>query len=407
MASSVGFLDRFLLPTTTTPAPDLLQRGQIEELIALAVSERQATFTMADALAMPPVARAVDLIASLGSSFGLIEYTGGTASSEQPRIVRRPDPFRTRQEYLSMLLLDIVTEGESYVLTGSRREGYPEYAMVIPHDEVEVEPDRRQFLPTYAWRGRRLILGQDILHLAINRRAGELHGHSVLRAALPYLATIDAAEAYAAASFGSGGVPQTVLEVVNKMTEDEAKKLKLAWATSRASSTITGEPAVISGGIKATFPGVNPQDMQLQAARSYGATTVARLLGIPAPLLHVETSGATITYTNELAAIDSFVKATLAPRYLAVIEQAMADLVPRTKTVRFNFNELLRADIATRATVYQTLIAAGVMTTEEARLSEGYPPAPPPINRFTQYEPTPALESDSSVIPASEVPARA
>lgn len=360
-----------LLPSWT-PAHVHEDRGPVSEAIAAAISERQASFTMRDALAMPPVARAVDLITSIGSTFPLTEYTDGRASADQPRVVRRPDPFTSRQEWSEQALHSLIEHGETLWLLGSLDDrGYPRWARVLPPDEVRVWWDERQVERLYEYKGRRLVHGVDIRHVAINRRAGELRGRSVLREALPYLATIDAAEAYAASTFGSNGIPLTVLESPDaELTKDEADRLKAQWSKSRQDHP--HDPAVTSGGVKASFPGISPQNMQMQESRAYGATIVARLLGIPAPLLHVETSGATTVYTNEEASIDALVKGTIVPRYLHPIESGFGDLVPRTKSVRFDVNELLRSDIKTRFEVYTIAKELGVLDEDRISAMEGY-----------------------------------
>lgn len=103
-----------------------------------------------------------------------------------------------------------------------------------------------------------------------------------------------------------------------------------------------------------------------------GAAVVARILGIPAALLHVETSGATITYTNPAGALEELVKSTIVPLYLTPVEQAWSELVPPTMAVRFELGDLQRADIAGRFAIYQQGIASGIMTAEEARAYEGW-----------------------------------
>jgi HK97 family phage portal protein len=371
----------------------------LELALAAAIRERADSFSLADALALPPVARAVDLIVTIGATFAPVEYLGGQASPDQPRLLRQPDPFATRYEWLTQVLLDLVQDAESFWLLGESLEGYPSHAVVLPHDEVIVEWDSRRFGRIYSWRGRRLIHGQDILHVAINRRRNELHGRSILRAALRYLGAVSAAEDFAIAAFGSGGIPTTVLRVAGAMTAPEAKLLREEWTAQRREAAATGSPAVISAGVEAIFPDLDPQTMQLQEARSYGATVVARLLGIPGPMLLAETSGATVTYQNVDAIASLLVKTTILPKYLAPVEAALSVLVPRTKAVRFSLAELTRADLATRFSVYAQAIAAGVLTAEEARAMEGWGTGPAAAD--TAYLPVPSLTTGSSV----EVPA--
>jgi phage portal protein BeeE len=153
------------------------------------------------------------------------------------------------------------------------------------------------------------------------------------------------------------------------------------------------------------FPGVDPQHAQLQEARSYGATVAATIFGIPASLLHVQTSGATITYTNPAGALEEVVKTTVAPRYLVPIERAWSRLVPSTQSVRFDLADMQRADIGARATIYQALIPLGVMVPEEARANEGWGPLPDGTpDSSHQFDPTP---DDVPVAIPAEVPAHA
>jgi HK97 family phage portal protein len=376
------------------------QRGSLEDSIAAAIAARASTFSLAEALALPAIGRAVELLTSLGAGFAALEYTAGVASEYQPRIIRRPDPFRSRQEWQAQVLWELVTEGEAFLRLGSWLEGYPGHAIVLPHDEVQVSWDDRRFLPTYSWRGEELVHGRDIYHVAINRRAGQLHGSSVLRRSLHYLGILAAAEEFAASSFGSGGVPSTVLKVATKMTKAEAQALRTQWAESRRDATLGGEPAVAGYGIDPIFPDVDPQRMQLTEARSQGATTVARMMGVPGPLLLAETSGSSVNYSNVDAIADQVVKLTILPLYLAPVESALSDLVPRTKAVRYALSELTRADVSTRFAVYAQAITSGILTAPEARAFEGWPAAGPAAAQL--YEPVPSLAQDGSLV---EVPA--
>ncbi len=390
----MSFLDE--LRQALNPSPDLvrtdaprapaLARGAIEDLIYSAQQQRLTDFGMEQALAMPAMARATQLITTMASSFHLVAYLDGTTAPEQPRFVQRPNPYQSRQEFVSQTCWAMLEFGEYFWRVGSKdSQGFPSFAMVLDNDEVELDWDQRRFQPVAKWRGKPIEYGTELIHGALGKRAGELHGRSVIRGALDELAVVDAAEAYAAESFGSQGIPTTVLKTMQTMTKDEATELRQQWEASRQESGI----AVAGGGLVAEFPGVDPQKMQMQEARSYGATVVARLMGVPAALLHVETSGATITYTNPEGALDEFVKSTLVPVYLAPIEASMADLVPNPWAARFSLSELTRADVATRFAVYQQAIAAGVLLPEEARANEGLPSNPPPVESVHSFQPQP------------------
>jgi HK97 family phage portal protein len=374
----------------------------IEGQIARAVASREADFTLADALQMPAVIRGVQLICSLIAQFQPIAYRGGVPLADQPRLLTQPAPFGTRYQFIYQTIYSQLampgsasTGGDAYWLIVDRDdEGLARAAIVLDPDEVVVSWDESRFLPVYTWRGQEQ--GADLVHLTIGRPPGELHGRSPLIAGLPALSVVAAAEAYALGFFGTSGVPSVAINVPGKMTPTEAETLKAQWMDAHAGPGAT--PAVLTGGITADYPPVDAQRAQLQESRAYGATIVARLLGIPAPLLHVETSGATITYNNAGGALDEFVRATAAPVYLAPIEGYLSALMPRTQTVRFDTGELNRIDVAGRFNVYQTGIAAGVMTPAEARMNEGWP-TDAPIAAAPAYAATPALPAVAVEVP--------
>lgn len=376
----------------------------IEGQIARAVAARESTFALPDALAMPAVIRGVQLICSLIAQFQPIAYRGGVPLPEQPRLLMQPAPFGTRYQFLYQTIYSQLampgsggTGGDAYWLIVDRDdEGNARSAIVLNPSEVAIAWDDDRFLPLYRWRGQEM--DRDLVHLTIGRAPGELHGRSPLVAGLPALAVVASAEAYALGFFGTSGVPSVAITVPGKISPTEAETLKAQWM--EAHSTAYATPAVLSGGMSADYPPVDAQKAQLQESRAYGATIVARLLGIPAPLLHVETSGATITYNNAGGALDEFVRATAQPVYLAPLEGYLSALMPRTQAVRFDTGELNRVDITGRFNVYSAGIAAGVMTAEEARMNEGWP-TDGPIAAAPAYAATPALPAVTVEVPSA------
>jgi HK97 family phage portal protein len=375
----------------------------VESIIADAIAERTAAFSLANAMQMPAVIRGVQLICSLIAQFAPIAYRGGVPVPDQPRLLTQPAPFGTRYQFIYQTIYSQLampgsanTGGDAYWLIVDRDdEGIARSAVVVDPREVTIEWDDRHFLPVYTWRGKEM--DRDFVHLTIGRPPGELHGRSPLVAGLPALAVVAAAEAYALGFFGTSGVPSVTITVPGKLSADEALRLKAQWVEAHSGPAAT--PAVLSNGMEADYPPVDAQRAQLQESRAYGATITARLLGIPAPLLHVETSGATITYNNAGGALDEFVRATAAPVYLAPLEGYYSELLPRTQTVRFDTGELNRIDVAGRVSVYAEAITAGIMTPAEARLNEGWP-TDAPIASAPAYAATPDLPAMTVEVPS-------
>ena len=120
-------------------------------------------------------------------------------------------------------------------------------------------------------------------------------------------------------------------------------------------------PAVLSGGVSYDVIAADPEKSQLAETRDQGIATVARLLGIPAPLLLVNMTGSSITYANVSQLYGELVRSTVQPMYLTPIETAWSDLLNRNESVRFDLGDLYRIDIAGRVDVYEKLVALGVV----------------------------------------------
>lgn len=383
----------------TTLAPALT----VEDVIGQALEARESAFTLTDALRLPPVIRARTLLTSQAAQLTVTLYRDGIPAPDQPRIVTRPGTT-TRQEFVAQSVAGLVDRGCTYWrLAEYDADGRPGFVGVLPHDAVEVSWDRNRLFRQYRWRGLELDAEStrpDIVHIAIGRAPDELHGHGPLEDGLPYLAPVEAAELYAASWYGSGGIPSVTLRAPATMDIDDEKSaaIKAKWMAAHASGVPT--PAVLAGGIEDHYPDVDPQGAQLQEARSYGATVVARLLGIPGPLLMIESHGSTITYQSAPAALTQLVKETLAPTYLAPLEQAWSDLVGSRAVVRFDLGETQRADVQARYEVYDKGITLGIFGADEARAWEGIPPvgqtaASPALRPTPQPRPIPASVAEA------------
>lgn len=367
----------------------------IAEAIYAEIESRIATFTMADALQMPPVIRAVNLLTSVGASMLPLSYRDGMALPIQPKIVSRPDPFGTRYEHVSQTIYGLVTDGCSFWRLGDHDPdtNRARFARVIPHDRVQVE--QGAYGPIYRMDGQVLVYGRDILHITINRRPGELHGRGPLREGLRYFGAVKAAEDYAREWFAGGGVPPIILRAIGTTnpTDAELATAKQAWVDARSNPAL---PAVFGKSWDVEVPQVNPQTGQMQESRSYGSTVAAILLGIPGPLLMVETHGALIQYMNGSTAVEDLVKGTIAPTYLTPIEAAWSDLVAGTQTVRFDLRDMDRADLAGRVAIYKVLSDMGAITPEEVRVAEGWGPTGSDSAHAFDPSPTPAVVTEEA-----------
>ena len=369
----------------------------VQNTIDAWVAEREAGLT--DPLSLPAVERGVELLASTVAMMSVNVYSRGNPVEVPPRIVDRPDPWRTRYTFLNQTVRSMVETGDCfwYLVDPDPDTGRMRHAIVVPPHEVTINWDEAGILPVYTWRNRVMKPGVDWLHIPLSPRVGELRGTSPIKQAASALWAIEAAELYAAGHFIGAGVPSGVLRSEGELDKGEAEDLKNQWMLSHAGPVRT--PAVLSGGISYDVTAADPERSQLAEVRDQGVATVARLLGIPAPLLLVNMAGSSITYANVAQLYGELVRSTVQPLYLTPIETAWSDLLNRNETVRFDLGDMFRIDIAGRVDVYEKLVALGVVDADWVRRNEGIRP---PDSTPTLYSPTP---SAGGVSP-TEVPTR-
>lgn len=377
----------------TTPDPVTLA-------IRRAIAARQSSFTIDQALGLPAVQRGITILCSHGASLAPVAFAGGEPIDPQPRIVSRPtsgQPATFTYETIDSL----VETGDAFwrVLDWGF-DRYPTLLEVAWPVDVTVTWNPSRTARLYSWRGTPLNADPtrgkvELVHIRIGARPGELRGTSPIVAALDRLAIIAAEDDFAAAYFASGGVPEVVIQSGVRLDKTEADLLKSQYIGDPTDPT--AEPVrVVSGDVSLAFPGADPAASQLTETRAESATTIARLLGIPGPLMLVESKarGGTITYQNRGQLLGELMAETVYPVYLKPIEQAWSDLLPSTTSVWFDQRELQAADLATRVAAEQAYVAMGVLQPEEVRAIEGFGQEPITSSPRSRPAPTPkrALE---------------
>ena len=328
-----------------------------------------------DYMAIPAVARARELIVSLASMLEPVAWANGypLPTREQPRVLVRPSPEITRGEYLAQLVGSLFDHGNAILwqpLSGRNAAGRADVSIVLPFDEVQVQwADTSRLARVYDWQGRRLQPGRDVLHIAINRPAGELVGRSPLDLIAESLDRILTAEYFAGAWFENGAVPSVVLKFDGTLTDAASAAVKSKWVENHRDHS----PAVLPKGWDLSQPGAAPEASQLLETRKHGALEVARGLGIfPPELLLAEVGGSSLTYQNIAEALMTFLRVTVQPLYLAPVEETLSDLLPGTQSARFSTAEIERLNTAARWTAYETGLRAGFLTTEQIDRWEGW-----------------------------------
>jgi HK97 family phage portal protein len=292
-----------------------------------------------------------------------------------------PDVYTSWEEFAKRLWWDYQM-GEAFVLATARyATGWPSRFHVLPAWSVNVE--LRDGIRVYSI-GAVPLPTADVLHIRYTSTVDDAHGHGPLEIAARRVAASAALDLYAANLAAGGGIPTSVLEHPEELTQEQSALLKAQWVQSRLSSI--GEPAVLSGGVTWKPTQINPRDMALLELSQYNEARIAVMLGVPPWIVALPSGGDPMTYANANGYLDFHWRAHLRPRAKRVMSDLAGWALPRGVGVEVNADEYVQPGPKERAETYQILAgiqdtpgANQAMTVDEIRQAERLDNASPEL----------------------------
>jgi HK97 family phage portal protein len=335
-----------------------------------------------DALGVPAIAGATTLIAkTIGSmTMRALKNEVEIPPEDRPRLIIRPDPFRTANLFYFQTGWNIATRGEAWWWV-AKRDADGNAISIINVDPAQVmvaENTQNLLRPTITWRNVEMR-NEDMVHIPYILDASSLRGIGPLQLCQAAISVTVEAQEWAANFYADGGV--TMAPVIHSAeilgddpsdpdAETEAERFADAWSAKGNNRPRVVDPRVES----IDFPTFNSSGAQMLDARMYQNGEAARMFNIPGTLLEYAMSGSSLTYQNLSTVYEDFLRRCLRPNYLAPIEAAMSDLIPRALVARFDTDNLTLADTKTRYEAYQIGITTGILTVEQAQAFEGIQP---------------------------------
>lgn len=199
------------------------------------------------------------------------------------------------------------------------------------------------------------------------------------------------------------GSPGIVLTVPGQPDQQKRKDYLDGWWKRHGGVNNVGRPGIAWGGMTVQQLSPNLRDSQAAEIADAIVRDVGRMFRFyPLELLHGEIRG---TPRTPEATSDMLVRFTLLPR-MRRIERAISsdtDLFPDpAQYSRFDVAELLRADLATAATIAHNLGQVGQITKDEGRAMVGLPPLPDGQGAHIQVTPV-GGEANPLPFPAGQV----
>ena len=338
------------------------------------------TATTDTALSIGAVYRCVQILANSASQLPLEVYRG--ADQVDNRLALQPDNRITAHQFWEQTVISLAMTGNAYWWRTNNSDGEVQNLTVLRTGQVNVRIQETRGWPVgkpvYSVGGKDVNSNQ-IVHLSIFNKPGDFMGQGPLQASAHDIETAYLVRKYGDSILSNGSVPTGVLSTDQFLNADQANAYRDAWNLAQSDRGL----AVLGNGMNYQAVSLSPKDIQFLESQQFSIAQIARLFGIPAVWLNLGIDGSSLTYSNVEDLARHYLQTTLSP-YLNTIEQNFSLLLPRKNEARFKLDALLRANLMARVDSYDKLIPLGVMSAEEARLSEGLPipdgeVSPPPM----------------------------
>ena len=210
---------------------------------------------------------------------------------------------------------------------------------------------------------------EDILHVKLLTLDG-FTGVSPLAYARETLGLATAQTSYASSIFSGGGFLKYYLKTAKRLGAEGRKNFRDGWRDLHGDPKHF-EPPILEDDMSIQTLGMNNEDAQFLESRKFSAYELCQFMGVPPHLVFLLDRS---TNNNIEHQGIEFLVIHLNP-YLVRIEQCLQPLFGETHFAEFLRDAVVRGDLASRYTAYNTGIQAGFLTRNEVRAQGEHGPA--------------------------------
>jgi HK97 family phage portal protein len=327
-----------------------------------------AAVTPATALQQPAVSSAVRVISEAAASLdvGVISIDEAGAETPDPahpanQLLRGfANDWTSGFEMIRDLVAEALTRDHGGIAWVNWVEGKPTEMIHYATGTVQVETAATGE-PRYRIDGKELP-AREIVHV---RGPFSRCPVSLAKEAIGVLQVM---ETHAGRLFGTGAKPGGVIETPKALGDHGVTRMLQGWKLAHEGADKAGKTAVLWDGATWRQMTLNSVDAQFLELRKFQIIEIANAFRVPPSMLfHLDRA----TWSNSEQMGREFLTYTLEP-WLRVLEGAFrrALFTPEeraTKAVRFDRDDLTRADLSVRATAINSLRSSEVLSANEGR----------------------------------------
>ena len=337
-------------------------------------------------------------------------------SSDAATMMRRPNIYETWPQFITNMVAEMQFEGESFALAIRDDRGRVIGLHKCPRHSTApyVAEDGTVFYsvganPMRPQEQEYMVPSRDVLHLRQYAPRHPLIGESPIKAAAMAAGVNVSLSRSQAAFFHRMSRPSGVLSTDVVLNKEQLGVLREAWREQSQGLNQGGIP-ILGGGMKFHQMSITAQDAQLIEAQKMSINDLARVFGVPLPVIG-ELENSTLNNVEQLVSL-----------WLSVSLGALLENIERSFDQLFNFNinnyihldtqALLRTDMESRVNSLAKGVQGAILTPNEARAKEGLHPIESGDDLYAQVQmqplgtplnPEPKAEEPKPPTPAEEI----
>lgn len=332
-----------------------------------------ATISADAALRVPAVSSAIRVISEAAASLDVsVKSRDGTRIlTDDPAmslLTGAANDWTSGYELIRDLVIDALQRDAGGMAWVNRVGGRPVEVIRYRPGIISVEYDQNTGEPSYRINNTPEPAA-NIIHLR------SPFGCAPLSLAREAIGVAFVMERHAARLFGRGARPSGALMFPKGMGEESVKKARAAWRATHEGEDTGGRTAILYDGTEFVPFTLNSTDAQFLENRKFQILEIARAFRVP-PSMLFELDRATWSNTEQMGR--EFLVYCLEP-WLRALEGALRRglFLPdqrKDRIIRFDRDDLTRADLNTRATVINNLVSSRTINPNEGRAWLGLRP---------------------------------
>lgn len=276
----------------------------------------------------------------------------------------RPNPYQSAQDFRLNIFTDFLLEGNIFIYYDGS------FLYHLPAANVQIVPDPKSFIAKYTYNGITDMKPDEIIHIKDMSSSSIYRGSSRLAAANRSINTLYKMQTFQDQFFENGAVAGIVLTTENTLSQVAKDKTVANWSMKYSPKNGARRPMILDSGIKpspissATF-----QEMDFDQSIKTHDIKILKAIGVP-PLLLDGGNNANIAPNLRLLYLETVIP--IVRKFTSAMERYFGyDISEITSSI-----SALQPDIKDIASYHSTLVNAGILTPNEARIELRYDKLP-------------------------------